>query len=247
VSSLLVMPIQLIAAESGAEAAPAEVTPFDAMTHMVRRLPNTYFAATTGFLDPSVELPATVEIAIPTGSSIIWFGEPIPDRPITDSPRFEEPFTMRTEGGFDIYTAVLESQHQAQIEYNLFFSPVAETGDGNYVVRMEYTPLTDLQALRLITNLPQGSELLDPEGIEWVGINEEGENEYARTFRDVRAGDLISASIGYSAPQWMGTPTQSRIADGLIITAVALAGGVVVALAFVLAAKRRRAANVDYD
>jgi len=255
-STLLLTPVQLIAAEAdggedaGATTAAAamqtEITPFDAMTHVVRRLPNTYFAATTGFLDPSVELPATIEIAIPAGSAVIWFGEPSPDLPITSAPRFEEPFTMRTEGGFDIYTATLETFHQAQIEYNLFFNPVAETEDGNYIIRMEYTPLTDLQALRLITNLPQGSELLDSEGIDWVGINDDGEHEYARTFRDVSAGELVSASIGYSAPQWMGTPNQSRVADGLIITAVAAIGGIAVALGFVIVAKRRRAANAEH-
>jgi len=251
-ATLLLMPVSLVAAEletseGEAVATPSEITPFDAMTHVVRRLPNTYFAATTGFLDPSVELPATIEIAIPAGSSVIWFGEPSPDLPITSAPHFEEPFLVRTEDGFDIYTATLETFHQAQIEYNLFFSPVAQAEDGNYIIRMEYTPLTDLQALRLITNLPQGSELLDPEGIEWVGINDDGEHEYARTFRDVRGGELVSASIEYSAPRGTGTPNQSRIADGLIIAAVAVIGGVAVALTFVIVTKRRRAANDEYE
>ncbi|MCL2606048.1 MAG: hypothetical protein FWD93_02045 [Coriobacteriia bacterium] len=228
--------------------APADVTNFEAMTHFVRRLPNTYFAATTGFLDPEIELPVTIEIAVPAGSAIIWFGEPSGAGAITSDPRFDMPYQFRTEGGFDIYTAVVETHHQVQIEYNLMFSPVVDRGDGTYSIRMEYTPLTDLIALRLLTNLPAGSEALNQD-LEWAGRNEEGENEYARTFRDVRAGELVSYTINYTAPRWMGTPNESRISDGLIVAVAAVALGLVVALAFVIVAKRRRAAveSKDWD
>jgi len=242
-------PFTAWATSEGAEAGDAvasEITPFEAMTLTIRRLSNTYFAAATGFLDPdTTELPVTVEIAIPAGSSVIWFGEPF-DGPIVDAPFFEPPYNVRTEGNFDIYTATLENHPQVQIEFNLFETPVVALGDGTYMLSMEYTPLTDLMAFRFITNLPVGSENLT-ENFEFMGINEERENEYGHTFRDVQAGQPLVTSITYSAVGGMGTPNEPRVFDGLLITAAVIAVGVAMALTLVVVTRRRKFAAGEYD
>ncbi|MCL2402999.1 MAG: hypothetical protein FWC86_02005 [Coriobacteriia bacterium] len=247
VATIVVLPGSALTAEAATGTTESsEVIPFDAMTVTVRRLPNTYFAAVTGFLDPeTVELPATIEIAVPEGAQLIWFGEPSDDRPIESAPRFENP-DMRTVDGFDIYTATLQHEHQAQIEYNLFFNPVAEAGDGSYILHMEYTPLTDLQALRFITNLPPGNQIVIDDDVEFYGLNGEGERQYGRTFWDVGAGRMITTNISYTAPGGMGTPNESRVSDGIIVAAVSTLVGVVAVLGIVLVAKRRRAANEEY-
>ncbi|MCL2537753.1 MAG: hypothetical protein FWE51_05715 [Coriobacteriia bacterium] len=226
---------------------PEGITPFEAMTFMVRRLPNTYFAAATGFLNPDTPLPATIEIAVPEGSSIIWFGE-ISGGPITGDTNFdpEDPAIKRTENGFDIYTATLTEHRQAQIEFNLFFSPVIQQDDGTYLLRMEYTPLHNMMALRFITNLPLGSEALT-QGFDLLGINEEGEDEFFFDVPDPRAETLYSTTLNYSAPSGRGTPNESRVSDGLLITGGVTVLGLVCVLYFVILTRRRRAAEGYYD
>jgi len=220
-----------------------EITPFEAMTMTVRRLPTTFIAAATGFLDPDIELPVTVEIAVPAGSSLIWFGEPSWDGPITADPRFEEPFNMRTEDGLDIYTVTLENYPQVQIEFNLAFSPVAELADGTQALRMEYTPLTELQALRFLTNLPIGSEVLD-ENINLYGFNEENEPQFGYTFRNTRAGEMYTITVLY---QGDGAHSETGVIDGLLITAAILLVCFAAVLALVFITKRRRAANEEWE
>jgi len=249
IGASITAPLTAWATSEGAEAGNAmtsEITPFEAMTLTIRRLPNTYFAAVTGFLDPdTTELPVTVEIAVPAGAAIIWFGEPF-EGPIVDAPFFEPPYNVRTEGNFDIYTATLENHPQVQIEFNLFETPVVALGDGTYMLSMEYTPLTDLMAFRFITNLPVGSENLT-ENFEFMAINTERENEYGHTFRDVRAGQPIVTSITYSAVGGMGTPNEPRVSDGLLITAAVIAVGVAMALTLVIVTRRRKLAAGEYD
>jgi len=222
------------------------VTPFEAMTFQIVRLPNTYFASATGFLNPEIELPATVEIAIPSGSAVIWLGEPS-GGDITSDPHFENPADhVRTEGEFDVYRVTIEHHHQLQIEFNLAFNPVAQLSDGTYALRMEYTPWQDLQALRLITNLPPGSNMLT-EDASLYNRNMEGENEYGFTFRDVTAGQIYSFTITYDAPRFLGTPNVSRVEHGLLITGAVVAVAVVGALFGVIymGKRRRKAAGED--
>ena len=240
VGSLLVLPLSATATP---EDELPEITPFEAMTMTVRRLPTTFIAAATGFLDPDIELPVTVEIAVPAGSSLIWFGEPSWDGPITADPRFEEPFNMRTEDGLDIYTVTLENYPQVQIEFNLAFSPVAELADGTQALRMEYTPLTELQALRFLTNLPIGSEVLD-ENINLYGFNEENEPQFGYTFRNTRAGEMYTITVLY---QGDGAHSETGVIDGLLITAAILLVCLAAVLALVFITKRRRAANEEWE
>ena len=238
-SAVLVLPVSATAAPEDEQ---LEITPFEAMTMKVRRLPTTYMAAATGFLYPDIELPVTIEIAVPAGSSIIWFGEPSGGQ-ITADPRFDEPFNVRTEGNLDIYTATLEHYPQVQIEFNLAFSPVAELADGTQALRMEYTPLTELQALRFLTNLPIGSEVLD-ENINLYGFNEENEPQFGYTFRNTQAGELYTITVLYHGE---GAHSERGVIDGLLITAAIVLCCVAVVLAFVIIAKRRRAANEQWE
>jgi len=217
------------------QAEPADsITPFEAMSFVLHRVDaDSYFAAIRGHLDPEVQLPATVEVALPAGSEIIWFGE-TPSDGVASGRTFEAPYNVRTEYNLDIYTVTLISYHEVQIEYNLFANPAVRLENGDYIVRMEYTPLTDLTALSMITNLPVGSTVYD-EAIAFLGPNAHGESQFGQIFHNPEALQPVVLGITYSV-----TTGQEAVLDGLVIAAAILAGAALVAVIGIIVVKRRQ-------
>ncbi|MCL2680651.1 MAG: hypothetical protein FWF11_04165 [Coriobacteriia bacterium] len=227
----LLLPLLAVALPADTEAQAetlGDITPFSAITFYLRRMQTTYVAAVTGELDPEVELPVTVEIAIPAGAQIIWFGQRS-DGNIVFDPQIEEPHNIRRDGNLDIYTATLTDHHKLQIEYHPLTEPVTQLGNGDYAVAMDYTPLTDLLAVRMITNLPLGSVAHDA-AIEFFGNNEEGDPQLGYIFWDTPALQSINANIIYTPPAGQGMPTNNNVMDGLIVviaTLIVVAGAAV--------------------
>jgi len=215
-----------------------EVVPLEAITFFLRRLESTYVASVKGYLDPEIELPVTAEIAVPAGSEIIWIGEPSGGSIVHDRD-FEDAHTVRTEGQLDIYTVTLIEYPNVQIEYSLFEMPVAPLGDGTYRVVMEYTPLTDLVALRMITNLPPGSVPHD-EGIDYFGDTVDGDPQFGYIMWDPAGMELIATSVTYTPPLGMGTPVDNNLFDGLIVVIVSMLVVAIIAIGAVLLVKRRQ-------
>ena len=211
---------QFAAADSASQ---PDIIAFEAINYFKARHIRGYSVAVIGFLNPEVELPATVELAIPAGSEIIWFSE-VSGGLLADDPEFTEPFNLRTESGFDIYTVTLEHYHSVQIEYELDYNPVTQLSDGVYSIQMQYTPITGLPILRLMTNLPAETTIQDP-SVEFMGEDEAGNLIFFRLYTDISPFQTVQGEITYLPPEGLGMIAQN---DNLL-------GGIIVAIAAVLA------------
>ena len=230
----------LASATQSEDEAITEVTPFEAINYYLARHFTAYSIAVTGFLDPEVELPAKVEIAVPAGSEIIWFSE-FSGGPVANDPEIPEPFDVRTEGNLDIYTAILQSYPAVQIEYNIDHEPNVRVSEGIYSVMLEYTPVTDVPFLRFMTNLPAESVIQDP-NVEFMGTDAEGYLVFMRLFTDVAAHTTMQCEFVFMPPEGQGMIAEGGNLLGGIGTTVAM---IVVAIAAVLgflfvAARRQR-------
>ena len=233
----LTQPLIQLAVASQAEQ--SEITALEAINYFKARHLSGYSTAVIGFLNPEVELPATVELAIPAGSEIIWFSE-VSGGPIANDPEFTEPFNMRTESGFDIYTVTLEHYHSVQIEYRTDFNPVTRLSDGWYSIQMSYTPIADLPILRLMTNLPAETVVQDP-NVELIGTDDEGNPIMFRIYTNIAAFETVQGEITYFPPAGLGMPaTIGSVWEGLIITLAASAAVIAIATTFIIITKKRK-------
>ena len=217
----------------------SEVIAFEAINYYVVRHFNAYSVAVTGFLSPEVELPARVEIAVPTGSEITWFSE-FSGGPIENDPEFIEPFDVRTEGSLDIYTVTTRYNHAVQVEYRTDDDLNSRISSGVYSLSMEYTPVADTPILRLMTNLPAESRVEDPT-VEFMGEDEHGRLVFMRMYTDVPALTVVQGEITYMPPAGQGMIVQGgNPLSGLGIAITVAIGTIVVVGLFVYLGNRRR-------
>ncbi|MCL2438264.1 MAG: hypothetical protein FWE48_01165 [Coriobacteriia bacterium] len=179
-----------------------EVVPFESLIYKVMQSHDQWIVIVGGTLAENTPLPATIEVAVPTGSPVFWFGEvggsgdPQQDPVFSDDRR-----DMRTEGDFDIYSAVMTTYHDMQIEYRLNHNPFTQGPDGP-TIALEYVPWQDVAELRLAAALPPGSAVLAPD-IEFLGFGpgetpDDRAPAFARVFTDVSAGEVFSTEITYT-------------------------------------------------
>ena len=217
----------------------SEPVPFEAINYYIARHFNAYSIAVTGFLNPEVELPAKVEIAVPAGSDIVWFSE-FSGGFIANDPEFTEPFTVRTEGNLDIYTVVTEYHHAIQIEYHVEDDPNERVSPGVYRLSMEYTPLTDTPIVRLMTNLPAESVVDDP-NVEFMGVDDNGSLVFMRVYTNVPALTPVQGEITFMPPDGQGMIAQGGdLLGGLGVAVLATLAVIVVAAAFIFVSSRRK-------
>lgn len=239
--AILILLLTLFSAPLAAANPPeySEITPFEAINYFKARHFNTYSIAVIGFLNPETELPATVEFAIPAGSEVIWFSE-ISGGPIANDPEFTEPFNMRTENGFDIYTVTLEHYQSAQIEYRIYDNPVTQLSDGVYSIQMQYTPVVDLPILRLMTNFPAGTTVQDP-NVEFMGMDPEGGPIFFRIYTDIAAFQTVQDEITYFPPAGQGMIAISgNLWGGLAVTVAATVAVIIIAAGFIFITQKRK-------
>jgi len=216
-----------------------KITAFEAINYFKARHIRSYSVAVIGFLNPEVELPATVELAVPAGSEITWFSE-ISGGPIADDPEFTEPFNMRTESGFDIYTVTLEHYHSVQIEYELGYNPVTQLSDGVYSIQMQYTPIADLPILRLMTNLPTETTIQDP-SVEFMGEDEAGNLIFFRFYTDISAFQTVQDEITYLPPEGLGMIVQNdNLLSGIIVAIAVVLTVLAVGIGYIFFTKKRK-------
>jgi len=220
------------------------IAPIEWMQYKFFRAPDGYTAGIWAILNESVQLPAVVQIAVPSGANVFFFG-PIPPEGITpESPQFTD-FHVYTEDGQDIYTALLLDSHQFQIEHYFwgenFSFPVTNLDDGDHMIRISYRPLQDLPTLRLAAFLPAGSAARDAVNVEFLGQNADGDPAFARTFTDVHGGETISTEIVYAPPEITARATQSAsLGWGVIAAVAAVAVSVIAILGFLVFLQRQR-------
>jgi len=225
--------------------AQSEITHFEAINYFKARHLTNYSVAVIGFLSPEVELPATVELAIPAGSELVWFSE-VSGGPIANDPEFTEPFNVRTESNLDIYTVTLEHYHSVQIEFHTEGNPVTRLSDGAYSIQMSYTPIADLPILRLMTNLPAETVVQDP-NVEFMGIDEEDNPIVFRMYTDVSAFETVQGEITYFPPEGLGMIVQDdNLLSGIVVVIAAVLAVIAVAAGYIFFVnKRKRQINED--
>ena len=240
---LTTIPTALASPES--ELATDEVMQLDAILYKIFRSPEGYTALVGGQLHPDTPLPAQFEVAIPAGAEVFWFGE-IWGGPRADDPTFPEPFTLRREGDFDIYTAVTY-KHIIQMEYLIDGEPFENLGGGDHLFHLSYTPLHDASVLRLAAYLPKGSVVRDPSFAQ-VGIAPETEEPlYGITLHDVRGGQTYSFELIYGPPAAIARRGEANLTGGILVTIAAVGGAATVMAVVFTLSKRRKAQLADYD
>ncbi|MCL2679919.1 MAG: hypothetical protein FWF11_00350 [Coriobacteriia bacterium] len=227
-------------------AAAPPLEPFTFMQYKLFRVPDGYTAGVWAFVDAEVELPVTVQVAIPAGVDVFWFGEVPAEGVSPDSEGFPEPYQMQTEGNFDIYTAVLETSRQVQIEFYLSTLPVRSVGNGNHAIVLEYTPLTDLEILRLAAFIPAGSSVVTP-GAEFVVAGPTGDLAYGFALADTQGGETYSLEIEYVPPQTTARENADTITGGILVVVVAVVVVAIAAVGLLLFMKSRRTPGRDDD
>ena len=198
------------------------ITPFETLIYKVLIVNDHPIVIVGGTLPEGTVLPATIEVAVPAGSPVFWFGEVGETGDPAQDPRFpSDHYTMRTEGDFDIYTAVMTHYLDMQIEYRLSPSPFSR-GGGDLYVSLEYTPWQDVDELRLAAALPPGGVAPTAEFIGWGPRDDDGNQSgaFAYIFADAQAGQTYAVDMGFTMT---GTGAAvSNIDPGIVIGLIAV-------------------------
>ncbi|MCL2526586.1 MAG: hypothetical protein FWE46_06060 [Coriobacteriia bacterium] len=224
----------------------APLAQFDWMQYKFFRAPDGYTAGIWAQLDPeTTTLPVTVQLAVPEGADIFFFG-PIPETGITpESPRFAN-YHVYNRDGLDIYTAVLTDSYEVQIEHYFwgesFPFPVRTLENGDHVIRISYTPLADVPVLRLAAFLPAGSVIRDTENVEFLGTGPTGDPAYAQTFTNVQGMQSYTTEIEYIPAETTARENQQTIGGGIFVVIAAAVGSIIVVLALLMWMQRRKRA-----
>ena len=198
------------------------ITPFERMIYKVLIVNDHPIVIVGGTLPEGTVLPATIEVAVPAGSPVFWFGEVGESGDPAQDPRFpSDHYTMRTEGDFDVYTAVMTHYLDMQIEYRLSPSPFSR-GGGDLYVSLEYTPWQDVDMLQLAAALPPGGVAPTAEFIGWGPRDDDGNQSgaFAYIFPDAQAGQTYAVDMGFTMT---GTGAAvSNIDPGIVIGLIAV-------------------------
>jgi len=206
-----------------------EVVPFESMIYKVMQANNHWIVIVGGTLPETATLPATIEVAVPTGSPVFWFGEVGESGDPALDPRFpDDRRSMRTVGDLDVYTAVMTTYRDMQIEYRLNHNPFSQGPDGP-TISLEYTPWHDVSELRLAAALPPGAAVLARD-VEFIGFGpgetpDQRSAAFARIFNNVNAGETFSTEITYTITG--GGSAQSGVSP--VLVGALIAGTIVVA------------------
>jgi len=189
-----------------------EIVPFDTLIYKAMQIRSQqgqqqhiqYIVIVGGTLSEQTPLPATIEVAVPTGAPVFWFGEVGGSGDPAQDPRFPGDVAdmRRTEGDFDVYTATMTTYRDMQIEFRLDHNPFSQTPDGTPYIFLEYTPWQDVRELRLAVALPPGGTATDRDleflGFGPVGPDGERSGAFARLITDAQAGELYSTEITFT-------------------------------------------------
>lgn len=201
------------------ETVPANSQPiahFQTLQYFALPWDDVWVARVTAEIADFENLPAVIEIAVPAQSAVYFFGD-------GENNSFPAPFSMRTENGLDIYTGLLTESRIVNIEYTMNASPA---GPGP-AMNLSYTPIHDVDELQLISALPLGSAVIDPE-FEDMGTGPDGEPAFALFIENAVGGTTYDASIPYIMTTDGPSPNNNpMVLVGLVAFLVIVAGAVI--------------------
>jgi len=226
---LIAAPSEVLAAQTN-DAEDVPIAQFGVLQYMIRPWDEeTWIAAITAELSQNEQLPATIEIAVPEGVFVYFFGE-------VGGTQFPNPTPVRTENGLDIYTGILTTGNIVHLEYTLEGNPVGPEPSMN----ISYTPLRNVGELHLIAAFPANSAVTDPQ-FEYMDSGPDGEPAFAYIVESAIGGQEYSISIPYRANVDLSV-SNPFIVGGLVVIMVILAAGV-----FWVFGRKKYDDDDDYD
>jgi len=244
---------EAIAADMNLPTEPPPISPddlahFNWMQYKFFRAPDGYTAGIWAILDPEVELPATVQIAVPEAADVFWFG-PVPEGGVhPESPQFHDYHVyLDEEHDLKIYTVTLTDSHQLQIEHyfwgSAFLFPVSTLPNGDHSIRISYTPLHDVPALRLAAFLPEGSAVRDAENVDFLGVGPTGDPAFAVTIENAQGLQNYTAEIEYVPAETTARQNQFGIEGGILTTLATVVASLAIGIGTVYFMLRKRRAH----
>jgi len=205
-----------------------EVTPFRTLNYKAIHVEGIWAGLILGELAEDAPLPARIEIGVPEGTLVGWFGQ-MPGRESFDQAiQFQMPYDMRTENGMDIYSAILTSFRYVQLELRIDEEVREAREDGTLAMTLNYAPAHDVEELFLTAAFPAGFVSTEAD-LRFMGGGPNGEQTYARTFENASAGETVSTTIeGFYVGEDTAAESETNITAIIIIAciAVALAAGI---------------------
>ena len=187
------------------------IAQFQKIQYWVMPVEEFWIARVSAEIDDFEALPAFIEIAVPQHSAVYFFGDGITGIGFS--------YDVRTENGFDIYSAILTESRVALLEYTLNASPFAQTSDGP-TMNLSYTPLRNVHELHLIAAFPIDSSVTDPR-FEYYGVGPEGQPAFGYVIEHAFGGQEYSTTIPYiTNVSGTATETNPLIVVGIIATVV---------------------------
>ena len=182
----------------------------------------------SGTLPDSVTLPAEVEVAVPEGATVAWFGELAGTGNHADDPQREYELD-RTEDGWDIYRSTVTEFRSFQIEASV--SPVfTETGDGSATGTVRYVPVMSAETAFVGVEVPAGSTPTSTAGFTLLGQGLNGE-VWGQPVTPFEAGQEATFEFAYgpggSGPGSASDGNTSTVITILVVGAVAILMGLV--------------------
>ncbi|MCL2746758.1 MAG: hypothetical protein FWE48_06715 [Coriobacteriia bacterium] len=213
---------------------PEEVTPFYSLSYQLLHvdgealgMEDFWAGLLIGSLPAETALPVRIEIGVPEGTLVGWFGQ-LPDREIFDGAiQFPEPYQIRTENGIDVYSAVMTSYHHMQLEFRYEGNPLNESVEGAISMNLSYTPIQAVEELMMTAAFPAGFVATDDD-LTFRGAGPNDEQTYARTFEDVSTRQTITTTIdGFYVGEGAAEPAANATTIIIIVAiSVALVAGI---------------------
>jgi len=205
-----------------------EVTPFRTLNYKAIHVEGIWAGLILAELAEDAPLPARIEIGVPEGTLVGWFGQMPSREGFEQASQFQMPYDMRTENGMDIYSAILTSFRYVQLELRIDEEVRTAREDGTLVMNLNYTPVHDVEELFLTAAFPAGFVSTE-EDLRFMGRGPNGEQTYARSFENVDARETVSTSIeGFYVGEDTSAESTTDVTAIVIIAciSVALAAGV---------------------
>lgn len=191
---LLLAVFLLVVATASTAVAATKITNFASLSVGVIGSGSESVMIVTGTLPQEAQLPATVELAVPKGSAILWFGEVDTGESNGD---FEIDKKVRTEGNWDIYTTTATKFKRVQVEVTPTQSYLNLDANGAGLATLPYAPANDVGTLQLGVELPTTAKFTPKANYEDLGKGMTGQ-VYGTTFTNVKAGAESKAEFQFT-------------------------------------------------
>lgn len=148
-----------------------------------------------GNLPASAKLPAQIQLSVPPGAPVLWMGEVLGGA-LNNDPTLD-PVKSETAFGADVYSATLTKSRTAQIEVET--TGAVATGASSYTAAMSWASAADVPQVTLSVRVPTDATILQPADGATLYPSNDGFSYYAKTFQQVKAGQVLSLAFAYSA------------------------------------------------